>query len=110
PIASIRDWPTRRNDTRPHAATPHRSRRDCGLRTAAAGWESPVMSSSSMHAASGDKARSGARRLRRADCRFRPEHLAYLIVRLDVRPADQVEAIRHCREDAVERFLDRLRL
>src|SRR5947199_1458747 len=42
--------------------------------------------------------------------RFRPEHLAHLVARLHVRPADEIEAIRHRRKNAVERFLDRLGL
>src|SRR6266508_4665785 len=41
---------------------------------------------------------------------FRPEHLAYLGVRFHIRPADEIEAVRHCGKHAVERFLDRLGL
>src|ERR1700674_1869329 len=41
---------------------------------------------------------------------FRPEHLAYLVVRFHIRPADEIEAVRHRGKHAVERFLDRLGL
>src|SRR6266545_2812482 len=41
---------------------------------------------------------------------FRPEHLAYLGVRFHIRPADEIEAVRHCGKHAIERFLDRLGL
>src|SRR5438093_12349255 len=44
------------------------------------------------------------------DRRFRPEHLAYLGVRFHIRPADEIEAVRHRGKHAVERFLDRLGL
>src|SRR2546427_9182737 len=44
------------------------------------------------------------------DRRFRPEHLAYCVVRFNIRPADEIEAVRHRGKHAIERFLDRLGL
>src|SRR5439155_26762838 len=47
---------------------------------------------------------------RRPQRALRPKRLAHGFVRLDVGPADQVDAVGHGRKYAVERFLDRLRL
>src|SRR5436190_10036354 len=41
---------------------------------------------------------------------LRPERPADLGVRFDIRPADEIETIRDCGKNAVERFLDRLGL
>src|SRR5690242_7538451 len=74
--------------------------------TPRSGWRTTNSPNASPH----DDARTLRRGFRRPDRRLRPEHLAYVVVRLDVRAADQVEAIGHRGKDAVECFLDRLRL
>src|SRR5438477_8472937 len=53
------------------------------------------------------RTRSAAARTNR---RSRTKHFAYVLIRLDVRSSDEIDAIGNRRKDAIERFLDRLRL
>src|SRR3989304_10250325 len=41
---------------------------------------------------------------------FRTEYFDHILVRFDIRPADQVDTVRHRGKNPVEGFLDRFRL